>query len=571
MLIWAGGSWAGFGSGSVFRTPNYLGDTIHKKECPVDCRYTGDKTRMSSVDGIIFEAQPLASYGDEYLRKPILFPQRRPGQYFINFGYEQQFYFPLYADPGFLVHIDVNMTYDQNGTVPITFTCSWGGGTIEDFAKPHPPKTKGLAFMATNCGGGGASFRTIYLKELMKYTKVDSLGGCMHNADLPEEMQHPIYDDHGTSMRWKIKVFQDYKYVLTFENNNVTDYVTEKLPCVFAAGALPVYMGAPNIQDWLPGKKSIIDTSQFKGAKDLAEYINHLNENDDEYESYFAWKKEGLSPNFKDKYDKCVFYGAECRLCMKLAEMRNARNAQMQELDKTAGTTYGESDDVRARAYALSFTGDTYVEIPHSEKFDQISTAFSVAAYVRPTKEHSMRIVDKSTSNEAMDGFSFDLEYIGNNHYARVCAGTTCVVGTRPLSIETWYYITAVFAQGGEGIKIWINGFLDVSSPMFAPVKPNSLPVRIGSAAGKSNGDNFEGKIDDVSIWNIVLDEKTINRNGFSRMAGNEPGLIGYWSFNDGGGEVVHDWSRNALHGTIHGKSEWVDADMKPLTLNPCW
>lgn len=63
------------------------------------------------MDAVIFEAQPLASYGDEYLRKPIQFPQRRPGQYYINFGYEQQFYFPLYADPGFLVHIDVNMTY----------------------------------------------------------------------------------------------------------------------------------------------------------------------------------------------------------------------------------------------------------------------------------------------------------------------------------------------------------------------------------------------------------------------------------------------------------------------------
>jgi hypothetical protein len=34
----------------------------------------------------------------------------------------------------------------------------------------------------------------------------------MHNADLPEKMRKPIYDDHGTSMRWKIDVFKDYKY-----------------------------------------------------------------------------------------------------------------------------------------------------------------------------------------------------------------------------------------------------------------------------------------------------------------------------------------------------------------------
>ncbi len=42
--------------------------------------------------------------------------------------------------------------------------------------------------------------------------KVDSLGGCLHNTDLPEEMRKPIYNDHGTSMRWKVEVFKDYKY-----------------------------------------------------------------------------------------------------------------------------------------------------------------------------------------------------------------------------------------------------------------------------------------------------------------------------------------------------------------------
>jgi hypothetical protein len=61
-------------------------------------------------------------------------------------------------------------------------------------------------------------------------------------------------------------------------------------------------MGAPNIDNWLPGKKSIINTADFSGARELAEYINHLNENDEEYEEYFDWKKQGLSENFKDKY-----------------------------------------------------------------------------------------------------------------------------------------------------------------------------------------------------------------------------------------------------------------------------
>lgn len=38
-----------------------------------------------------------------------------------------------------------------------------------------------------------------------------------------------LSSDHGASMRNKIQIFKDYKFVLTFENNNVTDYVSEKM------------------------------------------------------------------------------------------------------------------------------------------------------------------------------------------------------------------------------------------------------------------------------------------------------------------------------------------------------
>lgn len=46
--------------------------------------------------------------------------------------------------------------------------------------------------------------------------------------------------------------------MIAFENSNVTDFVTEKLALAFKAGTLPVYMGAPNVENWLPGENSII-------------------------------------------------------------------------------------------------------------------------------------------------------------------------------------------------------------------------------------------------------------------------------------------------------------------------
>lgn len=43
------------------------------------------------------------------------------------------------------------------------------------------------------------------------------------------------------------------------ENSIATDYVTEKLYDAFVAGCVPVYYGAPNIEDLLPDPDSIID------------------------------------------------------------------------------------------------------------------------------------------------------------------------------------------------------------------------------------------------------------------------------------------------------------------------
>jgi hypothetical protein len=143
----------------------------------------------------------------------------------------------------------------------------------------------------------------------MKYFHIDSLGKCLHNTDLPKEMQFPIYSDHGASMRNKVEIFKQYKFVLCFENNNITDYVTEKMPNVLQAGTVPIYMGSPNIHpDWTPGEHSIIRTSDFKGPKDLANYLEKVCNDDDEYAKYFEWKKKGLSPQFKEKVRYCIAY-----------------------------------------------------------------------------------------------------------------------------------------------------------------------------------------------------------------------------------------------------------------------
>jgi len=360
-------------------------------------------------------------------------------------------------------------------------------------------------------------------------------------------------------------VFKDYKFVLAFENNNVTDYVTEKLPSALLSGTLPIYMGAPNIEDWLPGENSVIRTDEFHGAKELSEYINYLDEHDDEYEKYFEWKKYPLRPQFVDKYKKCVFYGAECRLCTKIAEMRAAERSKPQ-----SSGNFGEDQKLLTRSHALSFDGSTHVIVKGDDVLHRaLTNEYTLGLWIKPARLQPMRIIDKNTAG-VIDGLTFDLQPVGNHLYLRLCAAATCIMGQRPLSSDTWYYVTVIFSQGPEGVRFYINGKLDMLAAMFTATALNDLPLVFGTAAA-GNADHFVGKMDDVSVWSIALPHDDIVKNAFRRFAGNERGLIGYYSFNEGSGELVHDWSTAGRHGLIGGAAGWEDAELKPLALNACW
>jgi len=111
------------------------------------------------------------------------------------------------------------------------------------------------------------------VEELTKYMPVDSYGSCLHNKDFPNDLSKLQNENHGTYVTRLIQIISEYKFMLAFENDNITDYVTEKLMLGFKAGTLPVYMGAPNVDNWLPAEKSIIKTDNFRDPKELAEYL----------------------------------------------------------------------------------------------------------------------------------------------------------------------------------------------------------------------------------------------------------------------------------------------------------
>ena len=73
-----------------------------------------------------------------------------------------------------------------------------------------------------------------------------------------------------------LELLSRYKFVLAFENGRCDDYVTEKIWDALAAGAVPVYAGADNVDKIMPNKKSAILVDEFASAKELARHLEQV-------------------------------------------------------------------------------------------------------------------------------------------------------------------------------------------------------------------------------------------------------------------------------------------------------
>ena len=104
------------------------------------------------------------------------------------------------------------------------------------------------------------------------------------------------------------------------------------------------------------------------------------------------------------------------------------------------------------------------------------------------------------------------------------------------LNQNAWNHVAGVYELYNSIKRIIINGKLvyDIEDIPFAGC--DGKPLYIG--ASPQNKDSifgyFNGYLDEIRIWSRALSVSDINENMNKTLKGNEPGLIGYWNFDDG-------------------------------------
>ena len=123
--------------------------------------------------------------------------------------------------------------------------------------------------------------------------------------------------------------------------------------------------------------------------------------------------------------------------------------------------------------------------------------------------------------------------------------GTTSHTTTlaHTIHLETWQHVAATYDAAASEVTLYINGVRQIPNSMALPSGPiagnGGSPLIIGNNHGGGLG--FDGRIDELSLWEILRTGDDICRDVSGGLHGDEADLLGYWMMNEGSGTTVLD------------------------------
>jgi len=263
---------------------------MQKKSIPVlheevsqDCIITTNRKYLSVADAVVFHTPSLLDELEGDLEKP-------ENQIWIAWSQECEENYPILKYHDFMYLFDMRMSYHQYADIVYPY---YEYGYFKSIEAQVPVSEKINKCCMIISGNLNKSRRIEYLEELMKYTGIDSYGKLFNNS--------AIINDNGR--KTKLELYSKYKFVIAFENSIADDYVTEKFFDPLLAGSVPVYLGAPNINEYSPGENCFINVRNFENPSQLADFINKCCEDDELYSKFFNWTSQPILTALDEKIE----------------------------------------------------------------------------------------------------------------------------------------------------------------------------------------------------------------------------------------------------------------------------
>ncbi len=172
------------------------------------------------------------------------------------------------------------------------------------------------------------------------------------------------------------------------------------------------------------------------------------------------------------------------------------------------------------------------------------------------------RIIDKSNYALYLNGEGSAYSDSSLVLLLKTGSGGPPSVSTTPVGsvrLDTWQHVAATYDGTSGNVCLYIDGIpqpLDQTSAPEGPIRDHSnVDLTIGNAGSEAY--TFDGRVDEVRIWDSVRSEDEIQANRGAYLQGTEENLVCYLQMNEGYGGIVSDGTTHGNDGTITAAS-WV-------------
>lgn len=218
-------------------------------------------------------------------------------------------------------------------------------------------------------------------------------------------------------------------------------------------------------------------------------------------------------------------------------------------------------------------TYEAIIRVDDFSKHSEISTIMGVENYLL------LRIGDASFPRQQLqfDGSGDSAQTPGFGKFPKKDEA-------KLLNAGEWYHIAATYSYATREVCLYVNGKLQSKGSDLGNAA--STPFNLAGRAfydlylqdpetykdykdwgnfrqfflGKSYDDSrqLNGDITEVRVWNVARNEQEIWDNMYD-VDPQTPGLIGYWKFDEGAGNVIKDWTGNGNDAVAEKDLEWPE------------
>ncbi len=211
---------------------------------------------------------------------------------------------------------------------------------------------------------------------------------------------------------------------------------------------------------------------------------------------------------------------------------------------------------------ALNFDGtNDYVNCGNASSLN-IPGSITIEAWINADTWNANYWEGTIVSKETTNFFGYTLR-CGNNgilSFVVGAGGAWHEIHSAPvMSTGRWNYVVGVY--DGATMSVYVNGVVEGLQSLSGAIGISTQSLLIGNSPGYPTR-FFDGKIDEVRLFNVARTEAQIQSDMCNTLTGAETGLVSYWQFNNGSGTTLTDVvaSSNGTLVNMDAATCWVES-----------